>query len=1002
MSDGLLLSIMAMLPFAGGLIAAFLPKYARNTAAGLAWIVSLAGILCAVMLYPAVSDGVIRHEIEWLPSLGGNLILRLDGLSWIFSLLVLSIGALVVLYARYYMSPQDPVARFFSFFLAFMGAMLGVVMSGNLIQLVVFWELTSLFSFLLIGYWHHNANARDGARMALTVTATGGLCLLVGVIMLGHIVGSFDLDVVLEAGDLIRGHDLYLPTLVLILTGALSKSAQFPFSFWLPHAMAAPTPVSAYLHSATMVKAGVFLLIRLWPVLAGTDAWHILVGGAGLITLTMGAYTAIFQQDLKGLLAYSTISHLGLITLLLGLGSPLAMAAAIFHTLNHATFKASLFMAVGIIDHETGTRDIRKLSGLFRFMPYTATLAMVAAAAMAGVPLLNGFISKEMFLAEAIDHRGTGAISSYALPALATLASVFAVLYSLRFIHQTFFGAAPPADLPRQPHEPPRWMRFPIELLVLICLLVGIFPESTIGPFLDTAVRSVLGVQTPAYDLAVWHGFNPALALSLIALFGGTGLYIIFKGNLNNNVLGPPLIHRFRGRQMFEAVMAAVTLAARGLEKLLGTRRLQTQLRLVIVVALLAALLAMAGRGLGLVSGLASVSPPDPAFALLWIIGCACAIGAAYQAKYHRLVALILVGGAGLVSCVTFVWLSAPDLAATQLLVEVVTAVLLLLGLRWLPKRIETIVSGNLLRAIARRVLDLGIAICAGIGVALVSYAVMTRPLSNSISGFFLNDAYSDAGGRNVVNVLLVDFRGFDTLGEITVLGIVGLTVFALLRRFRPATDSLEQPVQQRTQNAYDSAREDRKVGATLSDYLLIPRIIIQWLFPVIIVLTIYLFLRGHDLPGGGFAAGVAMSIAFILQYIAFGVRWVETRLTILPIYWIGVGLLIAVLTGAGSLIFGYPFLTSYFQYADLPVLGKIPLASAVIFDLGVFILVVGATTLTLLALAHQSIRTPRAVKVETDSVPVDTDAAPAPEPVPVAEPEPEPEPSPAPAGGTA
>ena len=309
---------------------------------------------------------------------------------------------LVVFYARYYMSPADPVARFYSLLLGFMGAMLGIVLSGNLIQLVIFWELTSLFSFLLIGYWHHRADARRGARMALTVTGAGGLCLLAGVLLLGHIVGSYELDAVLAAGDVVRGHALYPVTLALVLLGALTKSAQFPFHFWLPHAMAAPTPASAYLHSATMVKAGVFLLARLWPVLAGTEPWFWIVGGAGVCTLLLGAYAAMFQNDIKGLLAYSTISHLGLITLLLGLNSPLAAVAAVFHMMNHATFKASLFMAAGIVDHETGTRDMRRLDGLFKAMPITGTLAMVASAAMAGVPLLNGFLSKEMFFAETV------------------------------------------------------------------------------------------------------------------------------------------------------------------------------------------------------------------------------------------------------------------------------------------------------------------------------------------------------------------------------------------------------------------------------------------------------------------------------------------------------------------------------------------------------------------------------------------------------------------------
>jgi multicomponent K+:H+ antiporter subunit A len=458
MSVSLLLFVILALPFIGALIASGLPRHARTSAAILSWVIALVSLVCLAALWPRFQDGeTLRHEIEWLPSLGINLVVRLDGLSWLFSCLILGIGALVVLYARYYMSPKDPVPRFFSFLLAFMGAMQGVVLAGNIIQLVVFWELTSLFSFLLIGYWHQNPSAREGSRMALTVTATGGLALLVSMILIGNIVGSYDLDVVLASRDVIQASPMYTPALLLLLLGAFTKSAQFPFHFWLPRAMAAPTPVSAYLHSATMVKAGVFLLIRFWPVFAGTDIWYLLVGGAGLATLLIGAWCAIFQHDLKGLLAYSTISHLGLIVLLVGFGTPLALIAAIFHTVNHATFKASLFMAAGIIDHEAGTRDMRKLSGLFKFMPFTATLAMVAAAAMAGVPLLNGFLSKEMFLAEAVANSNANALST-ALPFLATLASAFSVLYSLRFIHNTFFGP-PPTELDRVPHEPPAWMR---------------------------------------------------------------------------------------------------------------------------------------------------------------------------------------------------------------------------------------------------------------------------------------------------------------------------------------------------------------------------------------------------------------------------------------------------------------------------------------------------------------------------------------------------------------
>ncbi|HKU97954.1 MAG TPA: proton-conducting transporter membrane subunit, partial [Vineibacter sp.] len=584
--DVLLIAAVA-LPFAGSIIAAQFRANARNAEAYLAGAIALTELLLVAVCYPQVVDGgVVELEIGWAPSLGLSFSLRMDGLAWMLAGLVSGIGFLVVLYARYYMSPADPVPRFFSFLLAFMGSMLGIALSGNLIQLVFFWELTSLFSFLLIGYWHQSGQAREGARIALTVTAAGGLCLFAGVLIVGHIVGSFDLDRVLASGALIRSSDLYVPALVLVLLGALTKSAQFPFHFWLPQAMAAPTPVSAYLHSATMVKAGVFLLVRLWPALGGSNEWLWLVGSAGLVTFILGAFLAIFQHDLKGLLAYSTISHLGLITLLTGLDSPLGQVAAIFHIMNHATFKASLFMAAGIIDHETGTRDIRRLSGLRRFMPITATLAMVAAAAMAGVPLLNGFLSKEMFFAETIEMHDNSLIDR-ALPYIVTAASMFTVAYSLRFILDVFFGP-PPTDLPRTPHEPPFLMRVPAELLVLACLIVGVVPAWTIGPVLANAVRAVVGPAIPHYSVAVWHGFTPELLMSTIAMAGGAVLYLLLRSYLATNN-GPPVLRHIDGQHLFDRALVFLSWRlARRLERVLGTRRLQPQLRLLAAIALLA------------------------------------------------------------------------------------------------------------------------------------------------------------------------------------------------------------------------------------------------------------------------------------------------------------------------------------------------------------------------------------------------------------------------------
>lgn len=929
-------------------------------AAAWAGLVSAVAAIWILSLFPKVRDGgVIREEIAWIPSLGLDLVLRVDGFAWMFAVLVTVIGALVALYARYYMSPEDPVARFYASFLAFMGAMLGVVLSGNLIQLVLFWELTSLLSFLLIGYWYHRVDARRGARMALTVTGTGGLALLGGVVVIGHIVGSYDLDTVLASGDVLREHRLYPVALVLVLLGAFTKSAQFPFHFWLPRAMAAPTPVSAYLHSATMVKAGVFLLARLWPVLSGTELWFWLVSGVGVTTLLLGAYIAMFQHDLKRVLAYSTISHLGLITLLFGLNSSLAAVAGVFHIMNHGTFKASLFMAAGIVDHETGTRDIRRLNGLLRAMPITGTLALVASAAMAGVPLMNGFLSKEMFFAETVF------ISSHpwveiGLPVAATLAGIFGVVYSLRFGYDIFFGP-PSTDLPRKPEEPPKWMRIPVDLLVLTCLVVGVAPSLSIGPSLAAAARPVVGGVLPEYSLAVWHGFNAPFVMSLVAIAGGiVGYLLLRREQVRGHIVNPPFVERLNGKRLFESALVGLTRLCRAALRVVGTRGLQSQLFVIIAVALLLGVLS--SQSVPLIWGDRTRLAASPAFSVLWIIGMVCAVGAAIQAKYHRLVALTLMGGAGLVTCLTFVWFSAPDLALTQLVVEVVTVMLFLLGLRWLPMRLEEAQRPLTIRDKTRRARDLLLAVGAGTGLAALSYAMLTRHAPQSISPFFLSRSLPEGGGTNVVNVMLVDFRAFDTIGEITVLAAVALAVFALLRRFRPPKESIEQPHQQQAlpPDVDTDLVKPRTVDAAARGYLMVPAVIARLLLPLSFVVAAHLLLRGHNESGGGFVAGLIVAVAFLMQYLVAGTRWVEARVRLLPTRWIGFGLLLAGVTGLGAVAVGFPFLTTHTAHVTLPLVGEVHLPSATFFDLGVFAVVVGATLLILTALAHQSIRAHR------------------------------------------
>ncbi|WP_166254518.1 monovalent cation/H+ antiporter subunit A [Marinobacter salicampi] len=921
------LALVVLLPFIGALVA---PLFAQAGRTAIAIVAAVPAILALAALFPLwenLSQGeVLVQTYEWLPALGISLSFRLDGLALLFALLILIIGILIVLYARYYLKPYENVGKFYCLLLLFKGSMLGIVLSSNLLLMLVFWELTSLVSFLLISYWDHKQDARRGARMALAVTGGGGLALLAGILLLGKIVGSFELDDVLAAGDLIKSHELYPITLTLVLLGAFTKSAQFPFHFWLPHAMQAPTPVSAYLHSATMVKAGVFLLARLYPALAGTELWFYMVSFTGMATLLVGAYVALFKHDLKGLLAHSTVSHLGLITLLFGMGTQLSAVAAVFHIINHATFKASLFMAAGIIDHETGTRDMRQINGLWRFMPHTATLAMVAAASMAGVPLLNGFLSKEMFFAESLALNLPG-FWAYLPPLAATLAGIFAVAYSARFIHDVFFNGKP-VNLPiYPPQEPPRYMLIPVEILVFACLLVGIFPAFAVGPLLYSAAAATLGGPVPEYELVIIHGFNLPLFMSFLAFFGGLIMYTQRQRLFDFH-------DRFKAldeKAIFEAFVTRVAARAESVTAMIENGSLQRYGMLLFISAVVIVFMPLLDLGLSIGSN--GLSPVDPATA----VGAAILIISTLAATtFHRerLYSLILLSVVGLMVALAFARFSAPDLALTQLSVEVVTIVLLMLSLFYLPSWTPMETTSF------RRWRDALIGLVVGLGMTLVTLAILTRPFS-SISEFFLENSKPGGGGTNVVNVILVDFRGFDTLGEITVLAIAALGIFAMLRNV----------VLKPTQGDGKGHAWSRDAYPTMLTQLSRP------LLPLALMVSAYIFLRGHNMPGGGFIAGLITAVALILQYIASGMEWTQQRLPLRYPAMLGLGVLIATLTGVGSFGYGYPFLTSSFTYVTWPVVGKFELATALIFDVGVFLTVVGASMLILVSLGRLSLK---------------------------------------------
>ncbi|MGY4878019.1 monovalent cation/H+ antiporter subunit A [Vreelandella aquamarina] len=907
---------IALLPLLGMVVPALLGRRDRVLSTRITAIAPALALLLTLTQVPALLDGeTLRFSASWVPELGLDLALRLDGLTLLFNLLILGIGLLILLYAHFYLSPEEPFDRFYAYLMLFMASMVGIAMSDNLILLWLFWELTSISSFLLIGYWSHQSDARKGARMALTVTGAGGLALLAGLLLLGDMVGSFDMNVVLASSDIILADPRYPLMLVLVLLGAFTKSAQFPFQFWLPHAMSAPTPVSAYLHSATMVKAGIFLMARLHPAIAGSELWSIIVPLIGTITLLYGAWFALFKTDLKGILAFSTVSHLGLITVLLGIGSPMAVLAALFHILNHATFKAALFMSAGIIDHETGTRELKMLGGLRKAMPVTALLTSLAAASMAGVPLFNGFISKEMFFTETLATPVLGGLS-WLLPALATLGGILSVAYSLRLVYAVFFKPAQKAP-PKSPHEPPHLMRLPVEILVGLCVLVGLLPSLMASGLLSLAVKAVLG-EPFEFHLAIWHGINLPLMMSLAALVFGV---VMYWRHADLRQLTRPFAS-VDARRVFERTIINMNQRADWLINKIEGHSLQRYMGLLFLSALI-----MGVIGLAPVSPLTGPLGNQPIDAVVLLGAGMLVFGGIATAATHRyrLISLLMLSVVGLFVALTFARFSAPDLALTQLSVEVVTMILLMLALFFLPQKTPPESSP------LRNVRDILLASALGMVIASLNYAVLTSG-NTSISDFFLANSKPGGGGYNVVNVILVDFRGFDTLGEITVLALAGLAIFKLLNRLR-----LFLPHSDGEGRVWSPDR-----------YPAILTSISMALLPLALLVSAFIFLRGHNLPGGGFIAGLVTAVALILVYMARGVEWAQERLDF-PFQPVAVaGVAIATLTGLGSWVFGYPFLTSTFGYFTLPLVGTFELASAMLFDLGVYLAVVGATLMIL------------------------------------------------------
>ncbi|WP_299757769.1 hydrogen gas-evolving membrane-bound hydrogenase subunit E, partial [uncultured Boseongicola sp.] len=667
---------------------------------------------------------------------------------------------------------------------------------------------------------------------------------------------------------------------------------------------------------------GIFLMARMWPVLSGTPEWFMIVTTAGLVTMVLGAVIALFKHDLKALLAFSTVSHLGLITMLLGTGTAFGAMAAVFHILNHATFKAALFMSAGIIDHGAHTRDIRRLGGLRSLMPVTFVIVTLAALSMAGIPLLNGFLSKEMMLEEA-NHTALFD-APWLVPALATFGSLFSAAYCFRLIGHVFFGPVRD-DYPAKPHDPGAGLWLAPAILIVPVVVIGVAPFLA-EPFVKLVTASVLGgaAEVPTAHFKIWHGLVPALFMSIIAVVGGLLMLAIFKPALRLWETTP----RPEAKVIYDAIVETAARLAQKLILPLHNGAFTRYAAIGTITIVVAGFYAWTTGTVG--APTRAMQTAGPVLIAGWLMLVAATAGMVFMHR-NRFLSLILMGIVGLMVSIGFVFLSAPDLAMTQFTVEVVTIILMLLALNFLPNR--TPVESSVLR----RMRDAGLAIAGGLATFALAYHYLLRDaVGVPISEFHLANSYKGGGGTNVVNVILVDFRGFDTFGEIIVLGIAALLIYALTETL------LSGPVRARLLRR----KPDQARAGDMHPMMMV--VLTRVMMPVVLMVGFYIFLRGHNEPGGGFIAGLIVSIAVVIQYMASGFVWTSARLRYPYHGVIGAGVLIAGLTGIGSWFVDKPFLTSYFTYVRVPPFYKFELATAALFDLGVFLSVVGAVMLTL------------------------------------------------------
>jgi multicomponent Na+:H+ antiporter subunit A len=779
----MVLIIAMFLPFAFAVVSPFVRRWLGS---GSGWALAAAPAALTLLFAFYFSD-IIRTgrawtaSWPWVPTLGIDFSLYVDGLSLLFLLLITGIGSLVVFYANGYMKGHPRQSQFDVFLFIFMGSMLGVVSSGHLLVMFVFWEMTSIASFLLIGFERGKVLARRSARQALLVTGGGGLALFAGLLLLGEAAGTYEITALLDRGGAVRDHPHYLAALVLVLIGAFSKSAIFPFHFWLPNAMSAPTPVSAYLHSATMVKAGLFLVARLLPVMGETPEWSGSLLFFGSLTAIIGPVLALEQTDLKRLLAYSTIGSLGVLMMLLGVGTETAVNAAMVYLFIHSLYKGSLFMVAGAVDHETGTRDVKGLNGLIRVMPLTGAAAVLAALSMAGFPPLFGFIGKELMY----EAKLASPIANSLVFGVGFISNMIAVAIAFIVIIEPFLGRKVIA--PRITHEAPLSLWFGPMTLALCGLIFGVFPGGLGQPLLSAAASSVLGHSTQM-SLKVWHGFNAIIYLSALTALGGLVLFF-YREKFRNMAHFPESWRRYGPEVIYEGSVQKIVSSSDILIRLLQDGRLG---RYVLYFALSAASLVAVYslQSPGFLTALRHLGHSGVGIPPLSEVGAVVIVtGGAVAAAFGRS-RLVAVSGMGLVGfglAILYAVYSAPDVAMAQVLVETLSVVLTVFLITWLPRSAKKSSSSKWLRSAA--------AAAVGIVMSLVFLVVgATGPAHPPVSDYFRENSLAEAKGRNIVNVILVDFRAMDTLGEITVLAVAAIGVSALLVMTRRSERKGEAP----------------------------------------------------------------------------------------------------------------------------------------------------------------------------------------------------------------